>query len=36
MDLAEIEWSGVDCTGLTQDKDKMRVLVNAVMNLQSP
>jgi hypothetical protein len=36
MDLAEIGWDGVDYTGLAQDGDKWRDLVNAVMNLRVP
>jgi hypothetical protein len=36
MDLLEIGWGGVDRIGLTQDRDKWRALVNAVMNLQVP
>jgi hypothetical protein len=36
MDLLEIGWGGVDWIGLAQDRDKWRVLVNAVMNLQGP
>jgi hypothetical protein len=34
MDLLEIVWGGVDWIGLVQDRDKWRVLVNAVMNLR--
>jgi hypothetical protein len=34
MDLEELGWGGVDSTGLTQDRDKWRDLVNMVMNLQ--
>jgi hypothetical protein len=34
MDLAELEWDGVDLVGLTQDRDKWRALVNAVMNIR--
>jgi hypothetical protein len=34
MDLLEIGWGGVDWIGLTQDRDKWRALVNAVMNLR--
>jgi hypothetical protein len=34
--LLEIGWSGVDWIGLAQDRDKWRVLVNAVMNLRVP
>jgi hypothetical protein len=34
MDLLEVGWGGVGWIGLTQDKDKWRALVNAVMNLR--
>jgi hypothetical protein len=34
MDLREIEWGGIDWNDLAQDRDKWRVLVNSVMNLQ--
>jgi hypothetical protein len=33
LNLAEIEWHGVDCIGLDQDGDKWKTLVNAAMNL---
>jgi hypothetical protein len=36
MDLLEICWGGVDWSGLAQDTDKWRVLVNAVINLRVP
>jgi hypothetical protein len=36
MDLVERVWCGVDWIGLSQDRDKWRALVNAVMNLQVP
>jgi hypothetical protein len=36
IDFLEIGWSGVDCVGLAQDRDKWRDLVNAVMNLRVP
>jgi hypothetical protein len=36
IDLLEIGWGGVDLIGLAQDRDKWRVLVNAVMNLLVP
>jgi hypothetical protein len=36
MDLLEIGWGCVDWIGLAQDRDKWRVLVNAVMNLRVP
>jgi hypothetical protein len=34
MDLLEIGWGHVDWIGLDQDRDKWRVLVNAVTNLR--
>jgi hypothetical protein len=33
MNLGEVGWTGVKWTGLAQDRDKWRALVNAVMNL---
>jgi hypothetical protein len=36
MDLLEIGWGGVDWIGLAQERDKLRALVNAVMNLRAP
>jgi hypothetical protein len=36
MDLLEIGWGSVDWIVLTQDRDKWRALVNAVMNLWVP
>jgi hypothetical protein len=36
MDLVEVGWSDVDWIGLAQDRDRWRVLVNAVLNLRVP
>jgi hypothetical protein len=36
MDLGEIRWGGVDWIGLTQDRNRWRAYVNAVMNLRVP
>jgi hypothetical protein len=36
MDLREIEWDGMDCLDLVQDRDQWRVLLNTVMNLRVP
>jgi hypothetical protein len=36
MDLLETGWGGVDWSGLAQDRDKWRALVNAVMKLRVP
>jgi hypothetical protein len=36
MYLGEIGWGGMDWIDLAQDRDKWRVLVNAVMNLRFP
>jgi hypothetical protein len=36
IDLLEIGWGGVEWTGLAQDRDKWRALVNAVMHLKVP
>jgi hypothetical protein len=36
MDLLETGWDCVDWIGLAQDKEKWRVLVNAVMKLRVP
>jgi hypothetical protein len=33
MDLREVGWGDVDCIGLAQDRNRLRALVNAVMNL---
>jgi hypothetical protein len=34
MDLEDIEWGGMDCIDLAQDRDQWRALVNTVMNLR--
>jgi hypothetical protein len=36
IDLIEIEWDGMDCIDLAQDRDKWSALVNTVMNLRVP
>jgi hypothetical protein len=36
MDLREIGWDGMDWTGLAQDRNQWRTLVNTVMNLRIP
>jgi hypothetical protein len=36
LDLGQIGLGGVDWTGLSQDMNKWRAVVNAVMNLQVP
>jgi hypothetical protein len=36
LDLGEVGWSDVDWTGLAQDRNTWRDLVNAVMNLRIP
>jgi hypothetical protein len=36
MDLGEIGWGGVGCSGLVQDKNNWRALVSAVMNRGLP
>jgi hypothetical protein len=36
MDLGEVGWDDVDWTGLAQDRNRWRVLVNSVLNFQVP
>jgi hypothetical protein len=36
MDIQEVGCEGMDWIDLDQDKDKLRVLVNVVMNLRVP
>jgi hypothetical protein len=36
MDLREIGWDSMDWIDLAQDRDQLRALVNAVMNLRVP
>jgi hypothetical protein len=36
MDFREIGWDGMGWIDLTQDRDRWRALVNAVMNLRVP
>jgi hypothetical protein len=33
MDLVEVVWGDVDWIGLAQDRNRLRALVNSVMNL---
>jgi hypothetical protein len=36
MDLVKVEWGDVDWSGLAQDRDRWRTLVNSVSNLRVP
>jgi hypothetical protein len=36
MDLGEVRWGDVDWIGLAQDRNRWRVLMNSVLNLQVP
>jgi hypothetical protein len=36
MDLAEVGWGDVDWTGLAQDRNRWRALVNSVLNFRVP
>jgi hypothetical protein len=36
MDLQEVGWDGVAWIDMTQDRDRWRALVSAVMNLRVP
>ena len=36
MDLQEVGWGGLDWNNLVQDRDRLRALVNVVMNLWVP
>jgi hypothetical protein len=36
MDLGEVGWSDVDLIGLAQDRNRLRALVNSVLNLRVP
>jgi hypothetical protein len=34
MDFDEVDWRGMDCVGLAQNRDLSRVLLSAVMNIR--
>jgi hypothetical protein len=36
MDLVDVGWGDVDWIGLAQHRDKLRALVNSVLNLRVP
>ena len=36
MNLQEIEYDGLDCIDLAQDRDRWRALVSTVMNFRVP
>jgi hypothetical protein len=36
MNIREIGWDGMDWICLAQDRDQLRALVKAVMNLRAP
>jgi hypothetical protein len=36
MDLQLVGWKGVECIDLSKERDKKRILKNAVMNLHVP
>jgi hypothetical protein len=36
MELVEVEWGDVDWIGVSQGRDRWRVLVNSVLSLRVP
>jgi hypothetical protein len=36
MDHEEIEWDGVECINMAQDRDQWKALLNTVLNLRVP
>jgi hypothetical protein len=36
MDLVEVVWGDVDWIGLAQDRERLRALLNLVLNLRVP